>query len=88
MHLNWNQAAIAPLGESVSNSELFRRLAGAMGYTEAELPKFHADVARLIDKLFATEPFKSRKKDFNVRAIDLPAAKNEATIEPPLVPAR
>ena len=37
MHLNWNQAAIAPLGESVSNSELFRRLAGAMGYTEAEL---------------------------------------------------
>lgn len=37
MHLNWNQAAIAPLGESVSNSELFRRLAGAMGYTDAEL---------------------------------------------------
>jgi hypothetical protein len=44
------------------------------GYTEAELPKFHADVKRLTDKLFATEPFRSRKKDFNVRAIDLPAA--------------
>jgi hypothetical protein len=44
------------------------------GYTEAELPKFHADVARLTGKLFATEPFKSRKSDFNVRAIDLPAA--------------
>jgi hypothetical protein len=44
------------------------------GYTEAELPKFHADVKRLTDKLFATEPFRSRKKDFNVRAIDLPTA--------------
>jgi hypothetical protein len=44
------------------------------GYTETELPKFHADVKRLTDKLFATEPFRSRKGDFNVRAIDLPAA--------------
>jgi hypothetical protein len=42
------------------------------GYTEAELPKFHADVKRLVDRLFATEPFRSRKADFNVRAIDLP----------------
>jgi anaerobic selenocysteine-containing dehydrogenase len=37
MHLNWNHAAIAPVGESVSNPELFRRLAAAMGYTEPEL---------------------------------------------------
>jgi hypothetical protein len=42
------------------------------GYAEADLPKFHADVKRMVDKLFATEPFKSRKSDFNVRAIDLP----------------
>ena len=35
--LSWNEAAIEPCGESVSNSELFRRLAKAMGYTEAEL---------------------------------------------------
>jgi IgA Peptidase M64/Peptidase M64 N-terminus len=42
------------------------------GYTEAELPKFHADVKRLTDRLFATEPFKSRRADFNVRALDLP----------------
>jgi hypothetical protein len=41
------------------------------GYTEAELPKFHADVKRLVGKLFATEPYKSRQKDFNVRALDL-----------------
>ncbi|MEO8033900.1 MAG: M64 family metallopeptidase [Acidobacteriota bacterium] len=43
------------------------------GYTASELPKFHADVKRLSAKLFATEPFKSRKGDFNVRAIDLPS---------------
>jgi len=28
-------------------------------------------VKRLVGKLFATEPFKSRQKDFNVRALDL-----------------
>jgi len=41
------------------------------GYTEAELPKFHRDVQRMVGKLFDTEPFKSRKKDFNVRALDV-----------------
>jgi hypothetical protein len=43
------------------------------GYAEADLPKFHADVKRLTDRLFDTEPFRSRKSDFNVRAIDLPS---------------
>jgi hypothetical protein len=46
------------------------------GYTAAEREKFHADARRLVDALFATEPFKSRKADFNVRAIDLPAAES------------
>jgi hypothetical protein len=46
------------------------------GYTEAQLPKFHADVKRLVDQLFATEPFKSRRPDFNVRAIDLPTSES------------
>lgn len=35
--LSWNEAAIEPCGEAVSNSELFRRLAKAMGFTEPEL---------------------------------------------------
>jgi len=35
--LSWNNAAIEPCGEAVSNSELFRRLAKAMGYTESAL---------------------------------------------------
>lgn len=43
------------------------------GYTEAQLPKLRKDVERLVGKLFATEPFKSRKKDFNVRVLELPS---------------
>ncbi|UCC49636.1 MAG: IgA Peptidase M64 [Gemmatimonadota bacterium] len=46
------------------------------GYTEEELPKFHADARRLTDELFSVEPFKSRRSDFNVRAIDVPAAES------------
>ena len=43
------------------------------GYAASEMEKFHSDVARLVHRLFETEPFKSRKADFNVWAIDLPA---------------
>ena len=35
--MGWNEAAIEPVGESVSNAELFRRIAGAMGLTEPSL---------------------------------------------------
>ncbi len=43
------------------------------GYTAAERTKFHADVARLVEAMFAVEPYRSRRQDFNVRAIDLAA---------------
>jgi hypothetical protein len=46
------------------------------GYTADELPKFHDDVQRLVGRLFEYEPFRSRREDFNVRAIDLPAAES------------
>lgn len=46
------------------------------GYSEAEIEKFHADAKRMVDALFAEEPFRKRKKDFNVRAIDLPTARS------------
>ncbi len=35
--MGWNEAAIEPVGESCSNTELFRRLAAAMGLTEPAL---------------------------------------------------
>jgi anaerobic selenocysteine-containing dehydrogenase len=37
LYLGWNERAVEPLGEAVSNTELFRRLATAMGFTEPEL---------------------------------------------------
>jgi len=37
LHVGWNEAAIEPLGEAVSNSELHRRLARALGFTEPAL---------------------------------------------------
>lgn len=42
----------------------------AEGYTAAEMGKFRADAKRLTDALFRVEPFKSRKSDFNVWAIE------------------
>jgi hypothetical protein len=44
------------------------------GYANDQLEKFHRDVRRLIDRLFEYEPFKSRRTDFNVRALDLPSS--------------
>ena len=37
LYLGWNSAAIPPRGEAVSNSEVYRRLARAMGFTEPAL---------------------------------------------------
>jgi hypothetical protein len=46
------------------------------GYTAAEQSKFTADARRLSDKLFDTEPFKSRAGDFNVWALLAPATES------------
>ncbi len=43
------------------------------GYTQAGIAPFESDVRRLIDELFDEEPFASRKKDFNVWAVNTPA---------------
>ncbi len=46
------------------------------GYIAAEMEKFHSDVRRLAGALFEEEPFRSRKSDFNVRALDLASAES------------
>ena len=46
------------------------------GYTASELPKFHDDARRLVQALFAEEPFKSRREDFNVWGLDLPSGES------------
>jgi hypothetical protein len=43
------------------------------GYTAAQMEKWHADARRLADTLFAVSPFKERKGDFNVWAVDTPS---------------
>lgn len=45
----------------------------ASGYTAEQRGKFEADVERSVDALFGTEPFASRRQDFNVRAIHVPS---------------
>jgi len=43
------------------------------GYTADEMAKFKLDAQRLSDELFKVEPYKSRKKDFNVRLVETPS---------------
>jgi hypothetical protein len=43
------------------------------GYTAAQMSKFRSDATRLVNALFAVEPFKSRKTEFNVRGLELPS---------------
>lgn len=43
------------------------------GYTAAERGKFERDARRLIDVLFATSPFKERRRDFNIWGLVPPA---------------
>jgi hypothetical protein len=42
----------------------------AEGYTAAEMAKFRADAAKFAGYLFNIEPYKSRKSDFNIWAVE------------------
>jgi len=46
----------------------------AEGYTSDDLAKFRSDVDRFTGLLFAVEPFKSSKQDFNIRGVFHPSA--------------
>src|SRR6185436_18690827 len=77
-----NPADRAPAGkvwtmfENGPASQKVDLLVIAEGYAANETDKMHKDLERLVARLFATEPFKSRKKDFNVRVLELTAAKS------------
>ena len=43
------------------------------GYSKDEMEKFKKDAIRLSGYLMVAEPFKSRSKDFNIRAVETPA---------------
>jgi hypothetical protein len=46
------------------------------GYAAHEMEKYAADVRRAADALFALDPFKSRREDFNVWAVNTPAERS------------
>jgi hypothetical protein len=73
----------APIPPTVGPSLLFENgpshrkvdlLLLSEGYSIEESGKFRADAARLVEALFALEPFKSRRSDFNVRTLALRGA--------------
>ena len=41
------------------------------GYTKDEIAKYHKDIDRYLGDFFSHDPFKSRKKDFNIWVIDV-----------------
>jgi hypothetical protein len=43
------------------------------GYSAAEMDKWHRDARRLTEILFSVSPFKERRSDFNVWAVDTPS---------------
>lgn len=43
--INWNEAAVPPAGSCLPHTEIFRRLATAMGYTEPELQASDLELA-------------------------------------------
>ncbi|HUX53936.1 MAG TPA: IgA Peptidase M64 [Williamwhitmania sp.] len=49
------------------------------GYTEAEMGKFRSDAKRLSAALLGVEPYKSRVKDINIRAVETPAEESGVT---------
>jgi hypothetical protein len=70
-----DRSAIAPRGEvstlfeSGAPAKKVDLLVMADGYTAAEKEKFTKDATRLVGVMFDTEPYKSRKNDFNVRLL-------------------
>jgi hypothetical protein len=52
----------------------------AEGYTEAEKEKFREDAKRVSNYLFEEQPFKSEKKNFNIKAVYTPSEESGTDI--------
>lgn len=60
LYLGWNHAAIEPLGEAVPNTELWRRLARAMGFDD---PEFDLDDEALLRRALPEVDVDGLKRD-------------------------
>lgn len=63
--------AMTPLLTSGDMAHKVDLLFVAEGYTADQMDKFHQDCLKFMEYLFSMEPYKSRKDDFNVTAIDV-----------------
>jgi hypothetical protein len=72
--LKHSAGTVVPLIEHGPPAQKVDLLVISEGYPAGQMTKFQADARRLLDALFAEEPFKSRRTDFNVRALLLPSA--------------
>jgi len=68
LYLGWNEPAIDPLGESVPNTELWRRLATAMGFDDAEFG--HDDQALIRSAIHDLDVEQLRTQGFIRIAVD------------------
>jgi anaerobic selenocysteine-containing dehydrogenase len=73
MHLQYNAKAIEPLGESVSNWDLMRKLATAMGFTE---PWLHQTADEVIDEIVEA----SKRKNPLLAEVTLERLQREGTV--------
>ena len=65
---------VSPLVENGAPAGKVDLLLISEGYTAEEMPGFRADAKRLVEALFAEEPFRARRGDFNVRLLEVPSA--------------
>lgn len=63
--------AVTPLLTSGDMAHKVDLLFVAEGYTADQMDKFHNDCRKFMEYLFSMEPYKSRKSDFNVTAVDV-----------------
>lgn len=64
---NYKTISLHHSGEPANKVDL---LFIAEGYTAEQMEKFRADAQRFVSHLFETEPYKSRKNDFNIWAVE------------------
>ena len=68
------QGRVVPILDNGAPAAKVDLLIISEGYTAADMPKFQKDAKRLLDALFAEEPFRSRRADFNVRTLEVSSA--------------
>lgn len=65
-----NHFKVTPVLQNGNPNEKVDILFIAEGYTAAEMDKFQKDAAKFAGYLFDIEPYKSRKQDFNIWAVE------------------